>query len=289
MVLMAEQNRREHLIRIFAGRGNEPDLRDVKSPSLKHNGFKNFEFPHLQQDSPQKSEKKDRQNLAKAQAKRAGEVTPLRHACPNPADETAGSVPKHVVATFATGPQTANPNNVKHVAFSDAHSIHSVHDEDEVGSVAEHQFLPEWGLRNDLRVCSFRACKEMITHLATPIEDEFLGGLTNIKVVQRAYQSLGRCVLLQVHANDGLSKEFSLLDSVHSSCEDKERELLDQLKDMERERDDWRRTALKQVEKIKMLEDIKGKARTLENENVKLVAGLAQAEMDHHKLILKFV
>ncbi|GJR06143.1 hypothetical protein Tco_0529127 [Tanacetum coccineum] len=43
------------------------------------------------------------------------------------------------------------------------------------------------------------------------------------------------------------------------------------------------------VEKIKMLEDIKGKARTLENENVKLVAGLAQAEMDHHKLILKFV
>ncbi|GJV75064.1 putative ribonuclease H-like domain-containing protein [Tanacetum coccineum] len=35
-----------------------------------------------------------------------------------------------------------------------------------------------------------------------------------------------------------LSKEFALLDSVHSSCEDKERELLDQLKEMERERDD---------------------------------------------------
>ncbi|GJV75067.1 hypothetical protein Tco_1506651 [Tanacetum coccineum] len=139
-------------------------------------------------------------------------------------DETAGSVPKHVAATFATGLQTASPNNVVNL---------------------------KWGLHDDLRICSFRACKEMITHLATPAKDEFLGGLTNIEVVQRAYQLLGRCVLLQgellkcheklniKHVDpQPLSKEFALLDSVHSSCEDKERELLDQLKEMERERDD---------------------------------------------------
>ncbi|GJY48349.1 hypothetical protein Tco_0438305, partial [Tanacetum coccineum] len=51
---------------------------------------------------------------------------------------------------------------------------------------------------------------------------------------------------MQTH--DGLSKQLSLLDSVHSSCEDKERELVDQLKEMEKERDDWRRTASEQSE-----------------------------------------
>nr|GEV99373.1 hypothetical protein [Tanacetum cinerariifolium] len=35
MVLMVERNREEHLIHRFAGRGNEPDPRDVKIASLK--------------------------------------------------------------------------------------------------------------------------------------------------------------------------------------------------------------------------------------------------------------
>ncbi|GJS36632.1 hypothetical protein Tco_0535014 [Tanacetum coccineum] len=83
-------------------------------------------------------EKKDRQNLAKAQAKRAGEsssaapwkkqarknkepdgsnsektisVTPLHHATPNPANETTGAVPKNAAETATAGPQTANHKN----------------------------------------------------------------------------------------------------------------------------------------------------------------------------------
>nr|GEV68237.1 hypothetical protein [Tanacetum cinerariifolium] len=50
MVLMVERNSREHVIRRFAGRGNEPDPRDVKIASLKQR-FQELEFPQLQQDS----------------------------------------------------------------------------------------------------------------------------------------------------------------------------------------------------------------------------------------------
>ncbi|GJW19973.1 hypothetical protein Tco_0027409 [Tanacetum coccineum] len=51
MVLMVERNRREHLIRRFAGRGNEPDPCDVKIASLKQR-IQELEFLQLQQDSP---------------------------------------------------------------------------------------------------------------------------------------------------------------------------------------------------------------------------------------------
>ncbi|GKA44712.1 hypothetical protein Tco_0737508 [Tanacetum coccineum] len=51
MVLMVERNRREHLIRRFTKRGNEPDPRDVKIASLKQR-IQELEFPQLQQDSP---------------------------------------------------------------------------------------------------------------------------------------------------------------------------------------------------------------------------------------------
>nr|GEV69833.1 paired amphipathic helix protein Sin3-like 4 isoform X2 [Tanacetum cinerariifolium] len=53
MVLMVERNRGEHLIRRFAGRGNEPDPRDVKIASLKQR-IHELEFPQLQQNSPTK-------------------------------------------------------------------------------------------------------------------------------------------------------------------------------------------------------------------------------------------
>ncbi|GKG51134.1 hypothetical protein Tco_0541518, partial [Tanacetum coccineum] len=50
MVLMVEWNRGEHLIRRLAGRGNQPDPRDVKIASLKQQ-IQELEFPQLQQDS----------------------------------------------------------------------------------------------------------------------------------------------------------------------------------------------------------------------------------------------
>ncbi|GJX46225.1 hydroxypyruvate reductase isoform X1, partial [Tanacetum coccineum] len=45
------KNHGEHLIRRFAGRGNEPDPRDVKIASFKQR-IQELEFPQLQQDSP---------------------------------------------------------------------------------------------------------------------------------------------------------------------------------------------------------------------------------------------
>ncbi|GJX51011.1 hypothetical protein Tco_0277856 [Tanacetum coccineum] len=89
--------------------------------------------------------------------------------------------------------------------------------------------------------------------------EDFLSELLNVEVVRHAYQSLGRCVLSQ----------------------GKERELLDKLKDIERERDDWRQTASEQVEMIKKLEetlepkskqlaDAEGRIKVLEGEKTTL-------------------
>ncbi|GJT83236.1 NAC domain-containing protein 72-like protein [Tanacetum coccineum] len=50
MVLMVKRNLGEHLIRRFAGRGNEPDPRDVKIASLKQR-IQELEFSQLEQDS----------------------------------------------------------------------------------------------------------------------------------------------------------------------------------------------------------------------------------------------
>nr|GEY76422.1 hypothetical protein [Tanacetum cinerariifolium] len=52
MVLMVERNHGEHLIQRFAGRGNEPDSRDVKIASLKQR-IQELGFPQLQHDSPE--------------------------------------------------------------------------------------------------------------------------------------------------------------------------------------------------------------------------------------------
>nr|GEY38140.1 hypothetical protein [Tanacetum cinerariifolium] len=65
------------------------------------------------------------------------------------------------------------------------------HDED----VVAYWFVSDWGLRDDLCICLFRACKELISHLSTPVEDEVLSSLSNVKVVRRAYQSLGQSIL----------------------------------------------------------------------------------------------
>ena len=116
--------------------------------------------------------------------------------------------------------------------------------------------MSDWRLRNDLRVCTFRACKELISHLATPAKDAFLGTLSNAELVCRAYQMLGqsavaqgevlkryeqlnhdyielqhsrdvdlielerlRSSLLQANQdNKELSRQFTLLHNAHSEC-----------------------------------------------------------------------
>ncbi|GKE60675.1 hypothetical protein Tco_1511042, partial [Tanacetum coccineum] len=136
------------------------------------------------------------------------------------------------------------------------------------GNYAEHQFIPEWGLRDDMSISSVRACKEMITHLATPAEGDFLGGLSYKDLVRCAYQCLGKCVLSQgkfLKRHERLNSEhvdlrnrsdvqLEELKTAYSSCPDRENELIDQLIEVEKERDDWRLIASGQVEKIKALE-----------------------------------
>ncbi|GJU24787.1 hypothetical protein Tco_1163408 [Tanacetum coccineum] len=183
------------------------------------------------------------------------------------------------------------PPVIQKPATSEGHSSQSSHQGHEDEPVS-NQYVPNWGLQNDLRVCTFRACRELVSHLATLGKDEFLGGLSNVEVVSRAYQTLGQSVLAQgelskrhkqlshnyvdlMHRNDanseeldclrlslqqvtqdneGLLNKLSLVDSAHSECSSREKELLERLKDLERERDEWRETASSQVERIWGLE-----------------------------------
>ncbi|GKA40208.1 hypothetical protein Tco_0732801, partial [Tanacetum coccineum] len=79
-----------------------------------------------------------------------------------------------------------------------------------------------------------------------------------------------------------------------------EMELLDRVKDLEKERDDWRQTASDQVERIKGLEEalelksvqlamVEGKMKVLEDEKVVLMAKLDRAKRDHHKIVREFI
>ncbi|GJR63396.1 hypothetical protein Tco_1505558 [Tanacetum coccineum] len=87
----------------------------------------------------------------------------------------------------------------------------------------------------------------LISHLATPVEDEFLGALSNVK------------------DNEGLVNKLALLENDHSGCESMEKELTDGLKDLEKGRDEWQATASNHVEQIRSLEkDIEHKTHPLE-------------------------
>ncbi|GJU98222.1 hypothetical protein Tco_1327493 [Tanacetum coccineum] len=299
-------------------------------------------------------EKKDQQNLAKAEAKRAGagavggpkkkrRVQKHAELTQSGLEGTLSATPIHQAILEATQkPVTivseASPRVEKEVvdlsgntrvstlpvmdAQPSPHQEH--HDTHEVHSQSSHH-----GSEDE---------PELVSHLATPAEDEFLGALSNVEVISRAYQTLGQSVvaqgeLLKRHEqlnhdyvdlrnrndahlseldclrlsarmteqkNEGLTNKLNLIESAHFGCESKEKELMDVVKDMERERDEWRVTALSHVEQISSLEkDLEPKARqleaaeerirVLEGEKLALSAGLAQAEVDHQKLVREFI
>ncbi|GJS77897.1 hypothetical protein Tco_0727778 [Tanacetum coccineum] len=223
-------------------------------------------------------EKKDQKNLAKAQAKRTGEggsdalwkkrkvcknlepdrsslemtlsPTPFHHATPKNVRD-----PLTVVPDDAAG---AAANVEKEVVDLSVNSFYFAHHEDTEEGIVDGRFVPNWGIHDDLRICTFRACKELVSHLATPAEEEFLGNLMNVEVeyVDMCNRSDAHLMELdrlttdfqrEMQANNGLSKELSLLDAAHFACSDRERELLDRVKDLEKERDDWRQTASDQI------------------------------------------
>ncbi|GJZ88751.1 hypothetical protein Tco_0660533 [Tanacetum coccineum] len=310
-------------------------------------------------------ERKEKQNLAKAEAKRGGaeanegpkkkrkvqkhnvsiqsgsegtlSVTPLHQAEPEVVMKSTSSVDAAVAGSHvekevvdlsgntrvptppaATTQPSAHtePPVTRKPATSEGYSSQSSHSGHEDEPV-NNRYVPNWGIRNDLRVCTFRACRELVSHLATLAEDEFLGNLSNVEVVSRAYQTLGQSVLAQgellkrheqlshgyvdlVNRNDanseeldrlrlslqwanqdneGLSNKLSLIDSVQFECPSRERELLERLKDLERERDEWRVTASIVEEKIK----------GLEHEKLALSARVAQAETDRQNIVREFI
>ncbi|GKD54677.1 hypothetical protein Tco_1288064, partial [Tanacetum coccineum] len=106
------------------------------------------------------------------------------------------------------------------------HSQSSHHDnEDE--SVA-NRYVPDWELRNNLRVCTFRAYEELISHLATLAEDEFLGSLSNDEIISREYQTLGQSAVAQgelLKRHEQLNRDYVDLQN----CNDAQLEELDWL------------------------------------------------------------
>ncbi|GKC21579.1 hypothetical protein Tco_1023729 [Tanacetum coccineum] len=224
------------------------------------------------------------------------------------------NIEKHIVDLSEHTRDPTPPVNMaqheEHVEYDDAqeqlvlsyaHSFHSMHNED----ADQHRFVPEWGLREDLRICSYRAYKELISLLATPAEDQVLSSLTNREVIRRTYQSLGRSILSQAE----LLKRHDQLNSDYTGlCNRSEVQLaeLDCLwSDYQREmqKNEWlsknltlldNTHAIKKLEeaiepKSKQLSDTEGRILMLENEKTVLVAELAQAEMDCQKVVPEFV
>nr|GEU37366.1 hypothetical protein [Tanacetum cinerariifolium] len=145
-------------------------------------------------------------------------------------------------------------------------------------------------------------------------ENEVLRSLTNYEVVRRTYQSFRRSILSQaellrrfeqlnrdhldlynrseVHTNElnrlrsdfqmerwsnnGSSKKLVLLESTHAQSSDKERELSDRQKDMERESDELRKLLLTRM-------------RVLEEGKARLVGQLAQSERARQGVIRDFI
>nr|GEX15606.1 putative reverse transcriptase domain-containing protein [Tanacetum cinerariifolium] len=223
-------------------------------------------------------EKKDRLNAGMVLAKYAREessVAPYkRQASPKPVEEGVTFAPKATTRIVVGEAHMTGPSN-EGVTFSEANSIHSTHQE-EGGSFAKHQFILEWGLRDDMRVSSVRDFWEVCVSQGEQLKkherlnDEHVALHNQSDVQLEELSHLRNDLQREMQTNNGLNKQLSLLDSAHSSCQDREHELMDQLKEAEKDRDDWRVT-------------------TSEEENRKLVSDLATVEVVHHKLVQDFI
>ncbi|GJW29367.1 hypothetical protein Tco_0046242 [Tanacetum coccineum] len=183
-------------------------------------------------------EKKDKLNAAKTTTKHAGEedsaaprrkrvwknqeidnsgsegtisITPLRQASPKPVEEGVSSAPKATAGTVAG-------------------ETHPVNTEKEVVELSENTHLPTPPVINATQPSS---------HARTgPSPDgvAFSNGDVQLEELNRLRDNLRREML----KNNGLTKQLSLLETIHLSCPDREHELMDQLKEVKKERDDWR-------------------------------------------------
>ncbi|GKD21767.1 hypothetical protein Tco_1223470, partial [Tanacetum coccineum] len=116
--------------------------------------------------APRKKRVRRNQEPAGSGSERTISVTPLRQAASRPVDGTTTSIPKNTTRNVATRPYMVNIEKdvvvVKTLAFLLLRS-------------------PSFSLQPMPSMMTPRrtwACKELISHLATPIEEEFLGGLS---------------------------------------------------------------------------------------------------------------
>lgn len=82
-------------------------------------------------------------------------------------------------------------------------------------------FVPWWTLRDDVRMNSFRACWEMIDHLATPAKQEALSELNKNQLLRQAYVNVGSGVALLAELFkrfSQLNRDYRELEAVHQGC-----------------------------------------------------------------------
>nr|GEV71449.1 hypothetical protein [Tanacetum cinerariifolium] len=110
--------------------------------------------------------------------------------------------------------------------------------------LVDNLYVPTWELQNDLCVCTYRTCRELVNHVATPAEDEFLGTLLNVKLNHVVHlhkrrdtdlaelERLGSGLRKANQDKDEINKKFTLLDNAYSECTSREKELLDMVKSL---------------------------------------------------------
>ena len=62
---------------------------------------------------------------------------------------------------------------------------------------ASRRFVPDWTLRDDVRINSYRAFREMLVHLPTPAKRVALEELDNIGLARQAYEQFGMSIISQ--------------------------------------------------------------------------------------------
>nr|GEU47146.1 putative transposase (putative), gypsy type [Tanacetum cinerariifolium] len=84
-------------------------------------------------------------------------ANPIHQAHPEAAKKHATVIPPEVAQ--------GGPHVKKEVVDLSAQSHQSSHQGHEL---VDNRYVPNWELRNDLRVCTYRVCRELVNHVATP-------------------------------------------------------------------------------------------------------------------------
>ncbi|GJX92034.1 hypothetical protein Tco_0345360 [Tanacetum coccineum] len=173
---------------------------------------------------------------------------------PIPDDERP---PKRTTDPFPPGSvipdKNSLQNNVKKPEKKIAEASHSYHskpkyiDDEEADA---NRFIPGWRLGNDLQIDSFE--KEL-------------------SIFSSKYFDIGRTLK---ESYEGMSKNFQLLENVHSRCTKRDRELAGQ-----------RGSGTKS----KQLIDVEHRVHALQKEKEDLVARLAQSEMNRQSIVKDFI